>query len=172
MVEFGTKKDSHLREDQGGEVKTTGVGIDPGKSGAIAVIAPDGYWGVIDMPETNLAIYEALRKMCSNPCAVALEQQNHRGLYDKLNGAALTTFMSHYGALQMALAVIKVEPMLVNPKTWQAALLGPLVKGETKDAAMEYAQRNIPKLKIKKSQADAVCLALYAQQSNRLKGVI
>ena len=151
-------------------MKTTGVGIDPGRSGAIAVIAPDGYWGVIDMPAADLSIYEALRKICSSSCVVALEKQNHRGLYDKLSGSALTTFMSHYGALQMALAVLQVEPMLVNPKTWQAALLGPLVKGETKDAAMEYAQRNIPKLKIKKSQADAVCLALYAQQCAKLKG--
>ena len=147
------------------------IGIDPGAHGAIAVLRPDGYWGVIDMPGTNREIYKSLRRMVMVGSTVVLEEQYHRGLSDRMNGKNLTTFLCHYGGLQMALAALNAEPHMVKPQTWQGALLGPLVKGETKDAAREYASRVIPKLKVKKSQADAVCLALYAKQLSKLKAV-
>jgi hypothetical protein len=145
------------------------IGIDPGKHGAIAVIAPDGLWGVVDMPDTNAGILTVLRRSISAGSIVVLEEQHHRGFSDRLNGKTLTTFMSHYGALQMALASLNVQPITVAPKTWQAELLGSTATGETKDAAMEYANRCIPKLKIKKSQADAVCLALWGKQAGKLR---
>jgi hypothetical protein len=155
------------------------VGIDPGKKGAIAVVFSNSFWEVWDMPETNIEIYAILHRLeynsknC-NGWMVALEEQHHRGPSDRMNGKILTGFMRHYGALEMALAILSVQPIIVNPRTWQADLLGPIPTGDTKVAAMDYVSRCIPKLKVEKSQkvkkshVDAVCLALWVKQRSKM----
>ena len=172
-------------------VNILGCGIDPGVKGAIGWVAPDGIWRVETMPATNTEIWRIISTLVDTmkrgdlAVVIALEKQWHRGTSsDRLNGKNLSTFLQHYGALKAILELCGVEPLQsptdrllagkaylveVEPRTWQSELLGATGKGETKDAAQEYVARNLSKGKVLKSQADALCLALYARQWGRMR---
>ncbi len=172
--------------------KLLSVGIDPGvKKGAIGWVAADGMWHVETMPATNTEIRRIVKSLIDTmqweemAVVVALEKQWHRGTSaDRLNGKNLSTFLEHYGALKCILELCGVEAprsptgrlvagkaalVEVAPAEWQGALFGNLQRGETKDAAQEYVSRNLSKGKVLKSQADALCLALYARQWGRMR---
>lgn len=154
------------------------IGIDPGKKGAIAYRTSGNYADVIDMPEDDLeGVKEYLLKAIDGAnlgrVLCCIEKQQNWGRSDVLMGRKLTDYLMHYGRLVTILGLLGIKYREIPAKKWQSDLLGPVPKGETKEAAIKYASQQVPYLKdvLKpktKGRADAMCLALYAEQLGKM----
>lgn len=130
------------------------IGIDPGKSGGIAIIEDDGAFA-IKTPETDKDLFEYLRDNSHN--AFCLIEQVHA-----MPGQGVTSmfnFGMSYGALRMALIAAQIPFQTVTPQRWQKTLQC-LTKGD-KNVSKRRAQEIFPELKITHAVADALLIAYY-----------
>lgn len=154
----------------------TYIGIDPGQKGAIAWVVGD-VMSVQAMPETNLDVYQAVRRIADvTPCVAVLEQVN---AFPGQSVVSSSTFMQHFGALKMALDVVGVPYVLANAAKWQKALGVPLTRpsnGKSADRAAakrehkadlaEFARRLLPGADVTVQNADALLLAVYCARQD------
>ena len=145
------------------------LGLDPGKSGGIAVInageitAPK-LW---QMPETEHDLWETLRGIAVEfPSLTAAVEKVHA-----MPGQGVTsmfTFGKGYGALRMALIALGIPFRDVTPQAWQKEL-GCLTAGD-KMVAVKMAQQLFPHAELgntKKSKlavADALLIAEWLRR--------
>ena len=132
------------------------IGIDPGKSGGIAIIEEDGAF-TIKMPETEKDLFEYLRDNAHN--AFCLIEQVHA-----MPGQGVTSmfnFGMSYGALRMAIIAAEIPFQTVTPQRWQKALQC-LTKGD-KNVSKRRAQEIFPDIKVTHAIADALLIAYYAK---------
>lgn len=144
------------------------IGLDPGSSGAIAVLDSDGK--VIDvtkMPETCLDIYcylaDAMKDADETICC--LEDVGH-GIPGQ-SSSATAKFARHCGHLEMALTALKVKTITARPQLWQKIYhLGrssEYSKHEWKNRLKAKAQQLFPNIKVTLINADALLIAEYAR---------
>lgn len=141
------------------------IGIDPGKSGGIAVIDDNGHAYAHKMPETDRDTLDALRevKRCANA-----ENIQIRAALEKVHampGQGVTssfTFGQGYGALKMALAALEIPYTEVTPQKWQGAI-GCMTKGD-KNVSKAKAQAMFPEIKITHAIADALLIAEWCRR--------
>lgn len=139
----------------------TYVGIDPGQSGGIAVIFPDGNATAWKMPETDKDIWEALTGWPAEAGEIfALIETVHA--MPKQGVASTFKFGMGYGALRMALIASGIRHEGVRPQAWQKEL-GCLTGGD-KNVSKARAQQLFPSLKITHALADALLIAEYARR--------
>lgn len=118
------------------------IGIDPGKSGGIAIVTSGKPAWACPMPETHKDIHDtlnALRCWSGRESICALEQVH------AMPGQGVTsmfTFGMGYGALQMALTALAIPFQLVTPQRWQKELQC-LTKGD-KLVSLRKAQQLFP----------------------------
>ena len=162
------------------------VGIDPGLSGAIALLAPDGLKRVSDMP-TMLrhaggtvknqvdprGLQELLREMVHghdrNEFMVVIEQQQAMG-----GGMGASTVFSlglTAGIIEAVVAAMNLPHELVIPKDWKKAIgLTAKVK-DAKGLARTMAQRCYPEAELHlakhHNRAESILLAKYGQLKYR-----
>ena len=132
------------------------IGIDPGKSGGIAIISNDECFA-IPMPETERDIYDYLKDNSKD--AFCIIEQVHA-----MPGQGVTsmfTFGMGYGGLRMALVAAAIPFETVTPQKWQKALQCQ-TKGD-KNVSKRRAQELYPKLKITHAIADAILIAHYGR---------
>lgn len=167
------------------------IGIDPGKSGGIAVgyRTPDG--GVDDvafwkMPETPADLLELLERYDPRrDGALAREPNGHatRAVLERVNAgvwghvagggakrgsmgvSSAFTFGRGYGWIEMALLAARIPVDLVQPVTWQTAL-GCRTRGD-KNVSKARAQQLFPSIKITHAIADALLLMEFARRLDR-----
>lgn len=168
------------------------IGIDPGASGAIALLADEQPAGFIDMPivpretsgnEVNgkelaarlrgvmqqhsgafvLAVMERVNAMPSIPGADG--NRRSMGTQSAMN------FGESYGIVKGVLAAVGISYSLVHPQTWKRRLA---LTGKEKDAArllaIELFPDAEPDLRRKKDvgRADALCIAHWANLTEQL----
>ena len=159
---------------------TTYIGIDPGKSGAIAVIDGEGHLEVYDMPPTIVELGQLINEFKDQ-----LEYNNYvaktvyempKAVLEKVRampkqGVSSTfTFGEWFGAAQGALAAAGISHQLVTPTQWKQKILAGLNWKGCKDMSVDYVLRLYPDLKLPRNKkkrtdcADAICLALYAKE--------
>ncbi|MBB6254110.1 hypothetical protein [Nitrospirillum iridis] len=148
------------------------IGIDPGLSGAIAVLSPDGALVVHDMPTHRLTrteldlpalahIFDGLAKEAA-PVAF-LERV---GAMPGQGVSSMFKFGTCFGALQGLLAAHFIPVTLVTPQSWKRAMGCPAGK----DAARARASQLLPRqaglwpLKKHDGRAEAALIALYGQR--------
>jgi Holliday junction resolvasome RuvABC endonuclease subunit len=142
------------------------LGIDPGQSGALAVIANDGTVETHDWPIEIAGLGPLLTSVLAryNVLGAAIE---HVHSMPKQGVASSFNFGQNFGAWQAALAVRFVPYTLVTPRRWQKSMLDSS-SGDTKTRSLSMARRLYPdaELHLKKhdGRADALHLARYAQQ--------
>lgn len=138
------------------------IGIDPGQSGGISVIADNGN-GVLQsvvhkMPETLVDIVYLLREIRAQwgEPHVFIERV---GAMPKQGVSSTWKFAFHTGSLMGVIAGLGLEVTQVRPMDWQKTL-GCLTGGD-KNISKNRAQQLFPHLKIIHATADALLIGKY-----------
>ncbi len=119
------------------------LGCDPGKSGAIAVLAPDGSLDVVDMPVSGKDVDEAAlalavsRLVGIGPAHAFIEAVH---AMPKQGVSSTFAFGQAYGALRGVLAGAGISRTLITPAVWKRAVK----VGAHKDAARARASELFP----------------------------
>lgn len=148
-------------------MKTVYIGIDPGASGGIAIIYPDGGVVAFKMPATETDLLEELEgiSLSNNlmvPCVAALEKVH---AMPKQGVTSTFTFGMAYGGLRMALTACRIPFVDVTPQCWQKAM-GCLTKGD-KNVSKRMAQQLFPNIKITHAIADALLIAEWLRRTSK-----
>ena len=139
------------------------IGIDPGKSGAIAFLPEDGEPWTIKLDNTDHDIVSAI-------CDAFIDYDQMTAVLEKVHampGQGVTSmfnFGQSFGAMKMLLAASKIPFELVTPQKWQTAL--GCRSGGQKNVTKAKAQQLFPSIKITHAIADALLLAEYARRIN------
>lgn len=144
------------------------IGIDPGKTGGIAVVDENGeiidcslFSKWLDMSVLLQSGYN------SGKSSLVLLEEVHampgQGVSSMFN------FGANYGGWVSLLEATQIPYVSVRPQKWQKYILGTFPKGESKIRAYEYVTKRYPKLNLKKKDSgivDAICMALYLKDNH------
>ncbi len=146
------------------------IGVDPGKSGGIAVLDDAGnVVDVCNMPDTPADILEFFRHYQAFSCVCVLEDVG-QGM-PGLSSSATAKFARHNGHLEMALLALGIKTVKVRPQKWEKTYaLGSSSKhekAEWKRMLKERAQQLFPQLgkKITLKTCDALLIAEYGRRN-------
>lgn len=144
------------------------IGIDPGKSGAIAFIDDDhGVWSVKNK-ETPLdlahALSDAIGLPLSNPDAKIAAFAFIEKVHSMPGQGVASTFKfgESFGFLQGLLVALSIAHEFVTPVKWQTAMQC-RTKGD-KNVSKRKAQELFPDQKITHANADALLIAEYCRR--------
>lgn len=135
------------------------IGVDPGKSGAIAFLPTNGgtpWWVAADSTHRDLA--DAIEDV--GPIEFALIE--HVSSSPQMGVRSAFTFGQSYGALEMLLTACRVPFERITPAKWQASMRC-RSKGD-KNVTKRRAQELFPEIKVTHKIADALLLAKLASQ--------
>lgn len=142
----------------------THIGIDPGRSGAIAFLRGDEVWTVKLADHTDRDVLDALRDAAfpnSKRASALLELVGARPDNSRVGAFS---FGVSYGSLRMALHAADIRFETVTPQKWQAAMRC-LTKGD-KNISKAKAQEMFPSIKITHAIADALLIAEYCRRTS------
>lgn len=143
------------------------IGIDPGMSGAIAVIFPDGPVAVPFKDKTEDDIWDLIEQFSlmdsKGRKPFAMIERVHS--MPRQGVSSTFKFGMNFGMLRMALAGNKIPREFITPQTWQKHLKC-LSKGD-KNVTKAAAQRLFPTMKITHAIADALLIAEYCRRMRK-----
>jgi crossover junction endodeoxyribonuclease RuvC len=140
------------------------IGIDPGLSGGIACVYPEGSVPTVvahKMPSTERDILDLLMMLKSH-------QPNARATLEfvrsspQMGVASSFKFGVGYGGLRMALVAAGIPFDEATPGRWQAAMQ--CRSGGDKNVTKRRAQELFPHIKVTHALADALLLAEYGRR--------
>lgn len=159
------------------------IGIDPGQTGALAIVA-DGAWaGFHDMPTmprpggnglhvNGAALAEALREvMAAHPGADVLAVLEEVGAMPKQGVTSTFRFGEGYGVIRGVLGALRVPFVTVRPDRWKRDLrLAGLAKDSARTAAIQRFPSAACQLARKKDcgRADALLIAHWAHATEQI----
>ena len=137
------------------------IGIDPGKSGAIVVIFPDGP-DRIRLDQTEKDVADWLNDVTSEKCFCYIEKVN---AMPKQGVSSTFKFGKSFGFLIGLLSAFRVPHEFVTPSKWQREM--GCLSGGDKNVTKQKAQQLFPKTewKITHKEADALLIAEYCRRS-------
>ncbi len=148
------------------------IGIDPGKTGGIAIqaIKREGIYKTtgkyisieaFKMPETERDLWELMQVLdeWSHPICAFLERVHSM---PKQGVASSFKFGTNYGMLRAFLVAIEIPFELITPSVWQRKM-GCLSKGD-KNVTKARAQELFPKIKVTHAIADALLISEYGRR--------
>jgi crossover junction endodeoxyribonuclease RuvC len=139
---------------------STFIGIDPGQSGGIAVLADSAPAIAWKMPETERDVWDLFPSYMMAPDAFAMIEKVASRPGQGV--ASMFKFGKNYGMLRGMLVAACIPFAEVPPGVWQKSL-GCLSKGD-KNVTKARAQQLFPTLKITHATADALLLAEYCRR--------
>ncbi len=156
------------------DMKTIYIGIDPGATGAMAIINEVGNIQIIDCPPTVAEMADIIRQLNPNihthPKAM-IEKVNP---FFKSSAKSAFTFGGNFFAWQAILACFQIPYEFVTPRKWQAVMFDSAKKlGDTKQQSFERVTRLYPNLdaelktprgKILDGRCDSLLLATYLKR--------
>ena len=144
------------------------IGIDPGKSGAWAVIDQNGVVTLTkNFTDSSYKDFQQeiyVMHQDFDIAVVAIEQVH---AMPGQGVSSMFSFGANYGGWLATLELLNLKHVLVRPQAWQKAILGTVPKGQSKPRALAYAQRIFPEQNLKKShhgKVDALLIALWAKK--------
>ena len=146
------------------------LGIDPGASGAVALLTTDGEVRVKDWPGciVNAADYLRAWRVDYSIVLAALELVH---AMPKQGVSSMFKLGQNFGAWQGILAALGIPHVLVRPQAWQSGILTKGDGADTKTQSLAAARRRWPDLELGRKKdhgrADALHLAAYAKAHNR-----
>lgn len=137
---------------------TAVLGIDPGESGGISVLADGQPAQVWKMPPTERDVFELMEDVVESydPGHAYIEKVHSM---PRQGVASSFKFGMGYGGLRMALLAAGIPFSTVIPARWQRTMQC-LSRGE-KNVTKARAQEIFPSLKITHAIADALLIAAY-----------
>lgn len=142
------------------------LGLDPGKSGGLAVVDIHGNAIAWKMPETERDISDLCEAVSEYKPFAAIEKVH---AMPKQGVKSTFTFGHGYGGLRMALICNRIRFEEVTPRKWQADLGCPTAKKDEpktkhKNALKGKAQQWFPDLRVTLSTCDALLIAEWARR--------
>lgn len=153
---------------------TVYIGIDPGKSGGIAVIQETDVdvWSLGSMTLKDLwtAFHHRFGYITPSITAVIEQVGGYNSSEGGQPGSAMFNFGKGVGHLEMALTAAGIPWTACPPQRWQKALGIPSrkkteSKTEWKRRLRSEAERRFPNVKMTNAVADALLIAEYARLS-------
>lgn len=158
------------------------LGIDPGQTGAIAVLADAGYEAFIDMPVmpresgghhvNGAGLADALREVFArHPGAARLAVMEQVSAMPKQGSSSTFRFGEGYGVIRGVLGALGVPFITVHSSSWKRTMQ---LYGKDKDVARTLAMQLYPAaagaLSRKKDigRADALLIAAWAHQTEQV----
>lgn len=138
------------------------LGLDPGKSGGLAIVGDGIQPWAVPMPETERDLWDTVqgvRAWADRDVAAVVE------VVHSMPGQGVSscfTFGRGYGALRMAIIAAGIPLREVQPRAWQKEL-GCLTGGD-KNVSKAKAQQLFPSLKITHKIADALLIAEWLRR--------
>jgi len=148
------------------------MGIDPGKSGGIAVLFGNEVIAT-KMPDTEGDVLHWIRTSSFNAVAVIEKVGGYVGKGKDGKGgqpgSAMFVFGMGYGGLRMALLACSIPFEDHTPQRWQKAIMKSSrgkseTKGQWKNRCKAKAQQLFPTQKVTLATADALLIALYCKR--------
>ena len=141
------------------------IGIDPGKSGAIAFVPETGKPWTVKCSETDKDISDSFLEIEHEELYACIEKVGP-GVFGagKMGSKSAFTFGASFGGLLMLLTCHRVRYNRVLPRTWQTAMQ--CMTGGDKNVSKRRAQELFPEIKITHAIADALLIAEYARRAN------
>ncbi len=148
------------------------IGIDPGKSGGIAIISEVGVEAITPMiiagKDIDLAaMADWLENSISDEYAIACIEKV--SAMPKQGVTSMFSFGFSTGAIHGILATMSIPRHLITPQAWKKSVLAGTKKD--KNAAVDYCRRLYPDISLLATErsrkphsgmADALCIARYA----------
>ncbi len=142
------------------------IGIDPGQTGAVALLAQDGTALVEDYPGDPNLLADLLLAWRSE-FRISLAALEHVHSMPGQGVASVFAFGRNAGIWEGVLAGLAIPTILVKPRQWQAGVLLKQDGPDTKAQSLAAARRRWPDLELglKKhhGRGDALHLADYAK---------
>lgn len=139
------------------------IGIDPGKSGALAVISDDGSVSVVPFdPDT----YQATLRYAPGPTRAVLE---HVTAMPKQGVTSMFNFGQNFGYIKGLLEAFEIPYELVRPQKWKKEFG---ITGD-KNSSIEVCKRLFPSVPLRRTErcrkdddgmAEALLMAEYARR--------
>jgi len=156
-------------------------GIDPGKTGALVALRPDGTSALLRMPIKEdgksidgkaVALWLTLESV-DVVCIELIGARGHRNAAGKAirNAGNEFRFAIGVGVLHGVLDAMAIPYKTVSPMRWKVAILKGT--GTDKAAAISYVQRFLPQVDLTPGRmtkpndgiADAACMAVYGRDA-------
>jgi len=141
------------------------LGVDPGKSGAIAAIDEAGrFVGCVKLKETEQDIWTWVLKTCGvgNGSAGHFAALERVSAMPRQGVASTFKFGQSYGFCRGMLTANRISFEEVSPVKWMTVMR--CRTGGDKNITKAAAQRMFPAVKITHANADALLLAEYARR--------
>lgn len=141
------------------------IGVDPGKSGAIAFVT-DGWsepWFVKNN-ETLTDLVDTVRDSLKNGSTsdtFAVIEKVHSS--PQMGVRSAFTFGESYGQLTALLVALGIPYEVIRPQLWQKSMQ--CLTGGDKNITKAKAQALYPKMKITHANADALLIATYCKRN-------
>ena len=136
------------------------IGVDPGKSGAIAYLhEKKGAWSTKNNGTLKDQIEELMQVSMHHDCFAVLEVVHSS---PQMGVKSAFTFGQSYGQLEAALITCGISFERIRPAKWQGDMQC-RTKGD-KNVTKRKAQELFPDVKITHANADALLLAEYARR--------
>jgi hypothetical protein len=147
-------------------MSTVYVGVDPGASGGIAVLWPNGP-ETHKMPATEADLLclmhdIAIRVAEEGMTIMAAIEKVHGGGARRMTPNSAFTFGMGYGGLRMAVLAASIPFREVTAQRWQKDM-GCMTGGD-KNVSKAAAQRTFPAIKVTHAIADALLIAEYLRR--------
>lgn len=144
------------------------LGIDPGKTGALAVIDDQGFYTyVVDMPETPSDLADELEAMRDETYGLTAAIEKQQAMPGQ---GVSSTFQTGYGygLLIGTLASLSIPFVEVRASKWKSAMG---LQGKDKSESRKLAQSLFPAAELHRvrdhGRAEALLLAVWLQREER-----
>jgi hypothetical protein len=143
------------------------IGIDPGKTGAAALITNEGNHEILDYPGSPSLIVETFMEWESkyNITMAALEKVSAR---PGQGVVSMFTFGRNLGAWEGIISTFEIPFMMPTPRQWQKGIIDQKAGGETKERSLNTARRLFPDASLSRKKdhgrSDALLLAFWAKR--------
>lgn len=154
-------------------------GVDPGMTGAMAILDEDGdLLQLFDYPGEEASLWRILSDKLFSSIEIKLvaleqaaimpmERENKFGKQIRQSSKSLAVFHQNYGIWRMAMAAKGWPVDLVHPMRWRKILDSSVPKYPTKDDLLAYARRRWPGVDLHRkadhNRAEAIMIAHYAR---------
>lgn len=148
--------------------ETAFLGIDPGASGAVALLTHDGAM-VESWPGDSVAAADLLRGWATQ-CQIKLAALERVSSRPGQGVASTFSFGTNFGCWQGILAALSIPYSMPTPQQWQRGLIVNSDGPDPKARALAVARRLYPTVDLHRKgdhgKADALLLALWAKRDS------
>lgn len=143
------------------------IGIDPGKTGAAALITSDGAHKILDYPGDPSLIVDRFRewKLNHEIIMAALEKVGAR---PGQGVVSMFTFGRNLGSWEGIIAAFGIPYLMPTPRQWQKGLVDQKAGEDPKARSLSTARRLFPDAELTRKKdhgrADALLLAFWASR--------